>query len=490
MVECSHLITFIHASTKSCIQHYLYVFFSPFMAQTRHRVTHDTYEIDHKLLDAFWEVVTPYALKLRDFIMQNTTLFRYPPGSKPASPPASVPVKIPSLTTRRAACTHLTMTRLYGNHRCNVCNQTSEFGWVYSCTQDEAPSESVDSRRVDELPRQQPFEESYTIPPNINQDQNHSFLMPTHELSPSVEKAIKDGCYTSEQVQILRNQKQNLVNAVKAALENFEESERLANVQTPPDTAPESMDANPDLTFPQARDAAGAGSAHEEKLPDAPKLEMFPHCEFRACQCCRPTYRDRTWLHFEDIFAMELPLPAEAFKDNNRPIAKVSLMKRIGLRSRRRMPQRRHLHSRSRFSYDGDGRILRPQLYRTPENPINSSDIADESVEPESKGFRDSMKRAFRGMMASRHDQPHQLGRKRKAKESSTSDEDAAEFDMGLWNRLNDDLLREASSVPLPSPTKDSFDGPSTTGQKTDIAGVAVTEEAAEMKSADIILSV
>ena len=454
------------------------------MNQARHRVTHDMRGLEHELLDTFWKTITPYILQLRDLIMQNTSLLRYPRGFEPASPSTCVPVKIPSLATRRAACTHLTMIRLHGDHRCNVCNQPSQLGWVYSCTQDEIPLEST--RNVGRGVAQRPdqcIDFSSSDPSDDGKEHENNFLVPTCELSVSVEQAIKDGHYTPQQVDILRAQKQNVVNVAKIAIEKFEESERATNSHAQTKPKSKSSNANPHLTFPQIPDVTAADPAHEEKLPDPPKLEMFPYCEFRACQCCRPTYRDRTWLRFEDVFAMELPLPARAFEDNNRPVAKFSLMKRIGFRLRRRRPQ---LH----YSYVEQGRSLRPQLYRTSPNPFDSSDIADESVEPESKGFRDSMKRAFRGMMASRQNQPRHIGRRRKAKESSTSDEDAAEFDMGLWNRMNDDLLKEASGIPLPLPTNDSIDGLSLNGEKTDIAGVAVTEEAADLKSADIIVSV
>ena len=105
------------------------------------------------------------------------------------------------------------------------------------------------------------------------------------------------------------------------------------------------------------------------------------------------------------------------------------------------------------------------------------------------------MKRAFKSMLMRRPSSRSNL-RKRKGRDSteSTSTEvDAAAFDMGLWTELNDELLREASSVPLP--VKDSIDTDGSNEEaglieEGDIGGAAVTEEAAETGTSDIIMSV
>lgn len=461
------------------------------MAQARHRDTPTTRDPEYDLLATIGRGIAPYALRLRDFIMQNAPLFRYPPGLEPSSSSSNSPIKIPSLATRRAACTHLTMVRLYGNFRCNVCDQTSQLGWVYSCTQDETPVEAVNQQlqRLDDQDRNTKYG---TNLPNDDREQAAIFSMPNPDLSPSVEKAIRDGHYTEEQVTILRAQKQNVIEVAKVAVEKFEESQRAADFQSLISTKSESVDANPHLPFPlihEVRDTPAGEGRRSGQRPIVTKLKMFPQCEFRACQCCRPIYRDRSWLCLEEVFAMKPPIPAPAFADDNRPVARASVLKSIGLRLRRGRPRLRHLDSRTFYSFDGQGKNLRPRLYRSSCDSSDSSDIADESVEPESKGFRESMKRGFRAMLTG-HQHPARLARKRKAKESTTSDEDVVEFDMGLWKKMNDDLLKEASSIPLPLPTKDSLDGLSVEIEKTDIAGVAVTEEAAEMKSADIILSV
>jgi len=490
----------------------------PLMSQARHRATPSTPDPASELIDTLWDTVKPCALKLRDAIMQDPSLTPQPPGRETSSTPQS---KLPSLASRRAACTHLTMDRLYGDFRCDICNRSSELGWVYSCSQDEesptAASEStlkdVPSGLNDQLGRLAGLENGMkyglsppvdsevgngtatarmpTAEPSPSVDQgNATSHMPSAKLSPSIEKAIKNGHYTANQVVTLRAQKQHVFNMAKAAVESFEEDQRVNNLWSQTDSTSQSVDANPHLPYPlihEVRNKSTTDLPSSQRLFAEPMPKMFPHCSFRACQLCRPTYRDRTWQCFDEVLATKAP-NINFLGGENRPLASASVMRYIGLRSTPRRPKLRHFSSRGLYSYDEEGKIIfRNRSYG--DSPgltefSESSDVADASVEPESRGFRESMKRAFKGMLAARS----RSGRKRKSRESS-SDEDAADFDMGLWRQLNDELLNEASSVPLP--VKDSLD--TVEGERvgrTDVAGVAVTEEAADLRSADIIMSV
>ena len=133
--------------------------------------------------------------------------------------------------------------------------------------------------------------------------------------------------------------------------------------------------------------------------------------------------------------------------------------------------------------------MLKNNSYRKDSTLPDSSDIADIGVEPESKGFRESMKRAFKGMLASRQSKNYsELNRKEKSEAgSSTSELDAFEFDVGLYRELNDEVLKEASAIPLPNDSTEVLDAGV---EDSLVAGVAVTEEAAETGTADIILSI
>ena len=133
--------------------------------------------------------------------------------------------------------------------------------------------------------------------------------------------------------------------------------------------------------------------------------------------------------------------------------------------------------------------MVKNNSYRKDTTLSSSADVADMGVEPESKGFRGSMKRAFKGMLMSRRSKSYSgLGREDKTEAgSSTTELDAVEFDVGLYRELNDEVLREASGIPLPNDSTEDLD---MVMGDSPVEGVAVTEEAVETGTADIIMSV
>jgi len=509
------------------------------MAQARHR-TPSPQTPDDELIYDIWNGVKPYAVRLRNLIMQTATP-GLPPVLAPATPQAAEPTPqyaVPQLATRRAACTHLTMERLYGNFECSVCHRSSDFGWVYSCVQDDEPHSitaihaikdvsNVAHGRVAVEPNQTKFSNILGL---VNEDprpETKDFRMPTAQLSPWIEKAIKERHYTPEQVKIIRAQKQMVFETAKTAIERFEESQMsiITTSPRPAATTSQSVDANPHLPFAVINEvqetssevSATADGVHRPPIPTAqPKLKMFPYCEFRACQLCRPTYRDRTWQCFDHIFELEVPIDISNLRAEDRPLANVSITRTIGLRKPpvKRRPRLPTHDSRSIYTLDEAGQVgfnknsyrrsspNIPSYYQRSVDAAGSTDISDAKLEElESKGFRDSMKRAFKSMLMHRPSSRSNL-RKRKGRDSSEStstEVDAAAFDMGLWTELNDELLREASSVPLP--VKDSIDTDGSNEEaglieedglieEGDIGGTAVTEEAAETGTSDIIMSI
>ena len=430
----------------------------------------------------------PLALKVQESILAKS--FALPLTPTPQSPPQSeapMPdVKVPSIATRRAACTHLTMEPLYGDFTCNICSRFSSFGWVYCCTQDDPPGSRPPPNSISET----------TNPP------------PTAKLSPWIAKAIDEGHYTPEQIDQLRAQKQHVVDTARLAIDQFEQSQsNVANSLSLTPTTLQSVDANPHLPFPVINEvqepAAIDPPSPGATLIQQSKLRMFPFCKFCACQLCRPTHRDRAWQSFDDIFAKDQEIPFIHYEDSNRPLASASILRKIGLRPPR-LPKRPLLGSlgnRAIYSRNDQGKFVLNQSHRESSDPAGSStDITDIKVEPESKGFREGMKRAFKSMLMTRRSSSRSL-RKRKSRDGTdTTDENTVEFDMGLWTELNDELLREASAVPLPGKdsierlTKDvaKMEVGSTAGVAgvTGVGGVAVTEEAADLGTADVIMSV
>lgn len=467
----------------------------------------------------------PFAIRLQEIIMPNPVTLPPPAPTPPVSPPQSgAPMpdatptpKVPSFATRRAACTHLTMGRLYGDFTCNVCSRFSNFGWVYCCTQDDVPESQVtpdSSSEISSPPHQHVngsddqangVNDLSLPPPAVNEDPRlggEDAPMPTAQLSPWIETAIGDGHYTPEEVAKLRAQKQHVVDTARAAIDHFEQSQ-TNDINSPSQTPTTlmSVDANPHLPFPIINEvqetSATSSLTTNVALAQQPKIRMFPFCKFCACQLCRPTHRDRAWQRFDDVFEKQYEIPFIHYEDNNRPLASASILSRIGLRPPRlpKRPLLRSLDSRALYSRNDAGQVFFKNNNGSDRKSTDltspSTDIADIKVELESKGFRESVRRAFKGMLMTRRPSSRSV-RKRKARDGTdTTEEDAVEFDMSLWKELNDELLKEASGVPLPE--KDSIEGLSNkvAGMGVGgVGGVAVTEEAADLGTADVIMSI
>lgn len=467
----------------------------------------------------FLNGIKPFAIRLQGNIMPtSSTLPTPPPLPSPRTAPlseATQRTRVPSFATRRAACTHLTVERLYGHVTCNVCSRFPVFGWVYCCTQDEVPESQLTPDSTSEVssPPHQHVNGSEDEPngvnhlsmpsPAVNEDfgfGGEDILVPTVQLSPWIEKAIEDGHYTPEQVVKLRAQKQHVADTARAAIHQFEQSQTNdTNISPQTPTTLQSVDANPHLPFPIINEIQPPSGTRlptaREALAWQAKPRLFPFCKFCACQLCRPTHRDRAWQRFDDIFESEHEIPFVHYEDRNRPLASRSIMSTIGLRPPP-VPQRpplRSTDSRALYSRNEAGQFFfnnNNGSYRKSADSTGSSvDIADMNFEAESKGFRVSMRRALKNMLMARR-ASSRSERKRRAREGTdTTEEDAVEFDMGLWKELNDELLKEASGVPLPE--KDSIEGLSKeVAGMGGVGGVAVTEEAADLGTADVIMSI
>jgi len=473
-----------------------------------------------ELLESVWNSIKPYAVGLRKIIMTSP-----PPAvlSSISEPSPAMKTKMPTLATRRAACTHVTMERLYGLYRCNICHRPSDLGWVYCCTQDdekhqidandlkgeqglpevpEQVSASLDTynRSLEEARQEaQQIEHglssesdqvSGTEATHRPQDNDPECLMPTAQLNPWMKKAISDGHYTPEQVAKLRAQKQKVVDTANAAVTNFqrEESRKAAPSDTPSKaTTLPSVDTNPHLLYPILTEVQEPPSTNTDHSRHQ-KLKMFPYCKFLACHACRATYRDRAWVHFHEVFALGMPIPTEdiynyvAFS----PVADAAIVRKIGLRKPKASNKRHDQLSESYDYYIQNGVTnIRNYAHHLSNDLAKTTDVADAKAKPESKGFRESMKRAIKQMLNTRRES----SRSSKKSRVAADEDDGEEFDMGLWKDLNDQLLGEASSVPLPR--DDGKDGLGVGEEEVDIAsGVAVTEEAAATRTADVIMSI
>lgn len=380
------------------------------------------------------------------------------------------------------------MERLYGPYSCSVCQRPSQlFGWLYSCTQDDRRSVSwdnglaktagMDAEGVHENSiREETIKEQPALAPSLN---------------PWVENAIQEGQYTLEQVATLRAQRQKVVDAIAAAEDFIKNHPEDVSNSLPPLSAVKSssIDASTSLPNPPTAEVQDRKELEQPRAVTAsqPKPSMFPFCKLRYCQNCRPTFRDRTWIKFEDVFTRDSHIPAIDFEHDKRPISRVDLVRKLGLRELRpSRPSRLSFHNARRYSVNLTRQLLPNSLHnRLSANLTGPYDSPGQGTEPESKGFRDGMKRAFRGMLMYRR-------RSSTSTRSSLTGKGGLEdidFDIELWRDLNDELLREASNIPLPG--HDGMDGLGTEPGEMEVEeGVAVTEEGVDLGTADIIMSV
>lgn len=379
-------------------------------------------------------------------------------------------VALPSLQTRRAACTHLTVARAYGPHCCSICHRPSRFGWLYQCTQDEQQHEEVSATAASDLERENDSSGYSTSNDSIN----------ATRLSPWIEKAIQEGHYTPDQIFLMRVQRQNVLQSIAAAENYMMEHPEL---NSPPAIHESTIALTTKIKglLPDRSKSEIQAVKEPEPSPAAMNLrfaskpQMFPACKFRYCQICRPTFRDRAWIKFDDIFADESCASTIDFDHDDRPISLLNLVCNLGLREAR-LP-------RSQY---GLKRLILPNglCHRRTISPD------DARIESERNSFRRGVMRAFRGMLMSgrRSSRSRSRTSSRRRGRMSSKDVNAIDgSDLGLWRSLDDELLQLAASVHLPG--HDGMDGLGTEDAEIEVEdGIAVTEEGVDLGAADVII--
>lgn len=398
------------------------------------------------------------------------------------------------------------MERLYGNYQCDVCQRPSQLGWVYLCTQDDvqSPSYGFLSKILQEptLSLSDQKETFSTTPTRLTYDLSAKsglrenapeFQMPTSDLAPWMERAITRGHYAPEQIKVLQAQRQNVVEVANAAIELYEQE------TTPKDTH------FPAYASVSEGMAAKVAVSEREESPPLRKLKMFPYCKFRACQACRPTFRERTWERFENVYdkADSGTNTFECHRSHDtRPLASPKVMRAIGLTGEVHPAPPTHRPRRLRPGSVSDsdirlhgmnGRLgTRALTCSTRSVPAmdaatpGTGDVADARLELESEStrFRESIMRAFRGVLPRSQSS-------RSIKKGRIASVSEASVDMASWYGQQDAVLKEAAGVSSPGP--ESVDrlvadfGDAAEVQL--VEGVALTEESADLGAADIITS-
>lgn len=448
-------------------------------------------DLSHYFLDTIRHISTA----LKDIIAQTSSLA----GSR-----------MPIHSTRRAACTHLVMSRLYGPHKCSHCYRTSRLGWVYSCIQDHVSNDPKADEDIDTLMRAVALDHQPTNPqagdPHIDQ---HAMGLPSVTLSSWMEQAILEGHYTAEQITVLRAQRQKVKDCITVAQNEYMHKEKLKLEASDRRLATAADNSN--FPSPIIRGISN-GDTFQQSLPSAmnseralplSRLKIVPDCDYKTCQACRPISRDRSWQCVNHVLESPLPDSPPDFALSNRPISDSNLVRRLGLWKPRPRP-----HTFESF----DNTILTDDDQSQTDISHQSSHINRESRDPSATGFRASARRAYKDvMLRSRNGSTHS----RDSNESDTSTLSLAERRLkrrealGQWNgrkydrglgykgnrssryafgsRLWRKEAQPESSV-LRHP-KSEADIQADSEVKVE-DGIAVTEEGVDLRTADIIMQV
>lgn len=367
-----------------------------------------------------------------------------------------------------------------------VCHRPSAWGWIYSCTQDDKDDPGAAASIVQAA--------GMTTESRMNDTISSAEPTDVGVLSLWIRDAIAKGKYTAEEISTLIAQRQKVIETIEASEEHFRKIQELEFQRHSFAGAPQFADANPYLPFPVLGEVSTFITGSTPMTSPPPKPSIFPLCNYRACQVCRPTYRDRSWQTVEKAFHRSPYTSTMEIDHPDPPLLDVSLVRTLGLRKPKTFrPTLRTYGSSGVYTIDSRGQLVftTGPLPKATNSRDSWFDVADQRVEPESKGFRDSLKRAFRDMLQSKN--RNSLSRKHSKRldwRTEIHEDDSAEFDMGLYRELSEELLREAVNAPLPGHDgKDGLEGEDI--EEIEVGnGVAVTEEAVDLRTADIIMCV
>ena len=441
------------------------------------------------------------SISLPDILVQPSSLAHY---------------KMPPVR-RVPACTHFTMTRLYGSYRCSHCFRTSRLGWLYSCTQDKAGETAEGRNRLDALMAAVTVHqhERSDISQSIEDDMDD----PPVRLSAWLETAIVDGKYTPEQIRILRAQKRKVQGAIAVVQRGYLLAQQvnvmpssitsqrtLTGIEGPGSLVP---------TVPVTTDDPGTKNPTpfepiDTRVVSSAPPNVIPDCNYMTCQVCRPISRDRAWQCFDHAFDTDPHYTYPDFASDPRPISDASLVRRLGLWKSR--PRPRTFESVNSI-------ILTDDDQSQTDSNRQDSHSRRESRDSASRGFRVSVQRVIQELMTvSRQSST----RSRVSKDSSpstlntTAENDKRDETHRRWSEENNNRVFGDSKTRLsrygrqrrlwrkdgkvisdsPAPRNALFnaqDDRVETRVENELRvenGIAVTEEGINLGSADIIIQV
>lgn len=377
----------------------------------------------------------------------------------------TLPPKVPrrQQASARPSCTHVVMDRVFNTLlTCQVCNRVPSVGWIYVCQQDNHPPSNL----IIPKPRKK---STKTKKRTVAED------LQSLGFNKSIIKAAEAGLYSTEQLDTLKQQRAHLREVIESAMKE-EEILRSKNGPAPDVLSLKLVQLQSNTaTEPDERKQTLVTETKQRPAPERPMWSKpAQHCEFHVCHTCRPFSRDRSYTSFENTFSHEDILPT--FDPALMPVANAALLSRMDW-----VPKTKQ----------GGSSAAESDTDSTPSSSIPSRPRSAIS----NRGFRQSLEKSYRALVEDGDSSEIAMEMEKNKHDRSQND-----FDLNLWKKMMQGVQAIASATRLPG--RDSEDSLTPTfddglrigrmnGQEfIQAEGVAVTEEAIETKTPDLILGV
>ncbi|OJD12553.1 hypothetical protein AJ78_06880 [Emergomyces pasteurianus Ep9510] len=192
-----------------------------------------------------------------------------------------------TIQTRQTHCTHSTFTREFSScdklATCQMCKGGPDLGWVYVCTEDK---ERLHASYA--YAQQQLSSSSTTV-------SSSSEAGDVVQLNAWIEKAIVEGHYTSEQVELVKAQRAAVLETIRTDYHMRRGSTPEVQSYLSPEE-PEGTEPVPEKAYVKVSSSALLKACHSG-LGNV----TIPMCCLRVCSGCMPSATERGWQSLDRV---------------------------------------------------------------------------------------------------------------------------------------------------------------------------------------------
>ncbi|KAF2161359.1 hypothetical protein M409DRAFT_28094 [Zasmidium cellare ATCC 36951] len=231
--------------------------------------------------------------------------------------PAPSTTTTPQKTTRHAMsrrpqCTHIYMNRVHGDLTCNMCGRIPEVGWVYACQQDRLPGQYDPLPDVDAVPVTVPDDSNYFDARARVAEYLHMSPSVIKGIRAGdydidqVEKLIK------QREKVIRTINEQEVR-LKEGSGSVSATSSPHNIITSVGSTAPAENCRNSTALPMSPAGTPANTPHDSHATtpvkgDGESTPRFKYnCTFQVCHACRPFFLDRMYISFESAFNGEGP---------------------------------------------------------------------------------------------------------------------------------------------------------------------------------------